>query len=80
LNTAAKFIDISLSTIVKGIQVYHNYFGRHEGLEGKTPADAYGVIIGENNNDSINTECNTECELKLSNTAQNETGPFIISI
>jgi len=48
LNTAAKFIDISLSTIVKGIQVYHNYFGRHEGLEGKTPADTYGVIIGEN--------------------------------
>jgi putative transposase len=35
--------------ILKGYQVYHNYFRTHEGLNGKTPAEACGIEIkGEN--------------------------------
>jgi hypothetical protein len=37
------------SPIIKGLQVYHNYIREHEGLEGKTPAEASGIIVhGEN--------------------------------
>jgi hypothetical protein len=32
-----------------GMQVYHNFIKPHEGLEGKTPAEACGIVInGEN--------------------------------
>lgn len=35
--------------ILKGYQVFHNYFREHEGLDGKTPAQACGInIIGDN--------------------------------
>lgn len=35
--------------ILKGYQIYHNYIRGHEGLNGKTPADACGIEIkGEN--------------------------------
>ncbi len=35
--------------ILKGIQLYHNYFREHEGLAGKTPAEMAGIKIeGEN--------------------------------
>jgi len=35
--------------ILQGIQIYHNYIRPHEGLNGKTPADACGIEIkGEN--------------------------------
>ena len=35
--------------IIQGIQIYHNYIRPHEGLNGKTPADACGIEIkGEN--------------------------------
>jgi putative transposase len=35
--------------ILKGYQIYHNYVRPHEGLDGKTPADASGIKIeGEN--------------------------------
>jgi hypothetical protein len=35
--------------LLKGYQIYHNYIQPHEGLNGKTPADAYGIEIkGEN--------------------------------
>jgi len=35
--------------IIQGIQIYHNYIRPHQGLNGKTPADACGIEIrGEN--------------------------------
>jgi len=35
--------------ILKGYQIYHNYVRPHEGLEGKTPAEAAGIQVeGEN--------------------------------
>jgi hypothetical protein len=35
--------------ILKGYQLFHNYIRGHEGLEGKTPAEACGIKIeGEN--------------------------------
>lgn len=37
------------SQLIRGLQIYHNYFKGHEGLSGKTPADAAGIKIkGEN--------------------------------
>jgi putative transposase len=37
------------TAILKGMQVYHNYIRPHEGLEGKTPAEACGIELkGEN--------------------------------
>ena len=33
------------SPILKGYQLYHNYFREHMGLDGKTPADACGIKI-----------------------------------
>ncbi len=35
--------------ILKGMQVYHNYIKPHEGLQGRTPAEACGIVVnGEN--------------------------------
>jgi len=35
--------------ILKGMQIYHNYIRPHEGLDGKTPAEACGIEVkGEN--------------------------------
>lgn len=35
--------------ILQGMQVYHNYIRPHEGLNGKTPAEAFGIELkGEN--------------------------------
>jgi len=31
--------------ILKGYQIYHNYIREHEGLKGKTPAEACGITI-----------------------------------
>jgi hypothetical protein len=31
--------------LLKGYQIYHNYIRPHEGLNGKTPADACGINI-----------------------------------
>ena len=34
---------------IKGYQIFHNYIREHEGLEGKTPAEACGIEVkGEN--------------------------------
>ena len=30
---------------LKGYQIYHNYIREHEGLDGKTPAEACGITI-----------------------------------
>lgn len=31
--------------ILKGVQIYHNYIRPHEGLEGKTRAEAAGIEV-----------------------------------
>jgi putative transposase len=31
--------------ILRGYQIYHNYISEHEGLGGKTPAEACGIQI-----------------------------------
>ena len=33
------------SPILKGYQIFHNYIREHEGLKGKTPADAAGIKV-----------------------------------
>jgi len=34
---------------LKGMQVYHNFIKPHEGLDGRTPAEACGIELqGEN--------------------------------
>lgn len=35
--------------ILKGYQIYHNYMRPHEGLNGKTPAEACGIKVEGNN-------------------------------
>ena len=35
--------------ILTGYQIYHNYVKPHEGLEGKTPAEASGIKIEGHN-------------------------------
>lgn len=37
------------TAILKGYQIFHNYFREHEGLEGKTPAEAAGIKIDGKN-------------------------------
>ena len=35
--------------ILKGYQIFHNYIRSHQGLDGKTPAEACGIEVkGEN--------------------------------
>jgi len=31
--------------ILKGYQIFHNYIRPHEGLKGKTPAEACGITV-----------------------------------
>jgi putative transposase len=33
------------TTILRGYQIYHNYIRQHEGLNGKTPAEACGIKV-----------------------------------
>lgn len=35
--------------ILKGYEIYHNYFRTHEGLNGKTPSEACGIEINGDN-------------------------------
>ncbi len=35
--------------MLKGCQIYHNYMRPHEGLKGKTPAEACGIKIEGDN-------------------------------
>jgi transposase-like protein len=37
------------SPVLTGYQIYHNYIRPHEGLKGKTPADACGIGVGGDN-------------------------------
>jgi putative transposase len=37
------------TTILQGMQIYHNFIREHEGLNGKTPAEACGIKVeGQN--------------------------------
>ena len=31
--------------ILKGMQIFHNFIKPHEGLDGKTPAEAAGIVV-----------------------------------
>jgi hypothetical protein len=31
--------------ILKGVQIYHNFIKPHEGLKGRTPAEAAGIKL-----------------------------------
>jgi len=33
------------SSILKGYQLFHNFIREHNGLEGKTPAEAAGIKV-----------------------------------
>jgi hypothetical protein len=35
--------------ILKGMQIHHNFIREHEGLDGKTPAEAAGIQIEGSN-------------------------------
>ncbi len=37
------------SPILKGYQLFHNYVRAHEGLKGKTPAEAAGIQVEGSN-------------------------------
>ena len=37
------------SPIFKGVQIFHNFIREHEGLEGKTPGEASGIIVKGDN-------------------------------
>ena len=37
------------SAIIKGLQIYHNFVRPHEGLAGKTPAEAAGIKVEGDN-------------------------------
>jgi hypothetical protein len=42
-------LKIKETPILQGMQIYHNFTKPHEGLEGKTPAEACGIELkGEN--------------------------------
>jgi hypothetical protein len=42
-------LKIDDTSILKGYQLFHNFIRPHEGLDGKTPAEACGIKIeGEN--------------------------------
>lgn len=42
-------LKIKKTSILKGMQVYHNYIKPHEGLEGKTPAEACVIELKGDN-------------------------------
>jgi transposase-like protein len=42
-------LKITYTPILRGMQVYHNYIRPHEGLEGKTPAEACGIELKGDN-------------------------------
>lgn len=35
--------------ILEGMQVYHKFIKPHEGLDGKTPAEACGIVVKGDN-------------------------------
>jgi|SRR5215212_126193 len=53
--------------ILKGYQLYHNYFRPHESLDGKTPADACGIKIEGDNKWITLIQNSMRAYLKLEN-------------
>ena len=41
-------LKIKETSILKGMQVYHNFIKPHEGLSGKTPSEACGIELKGN--------------------------------
>jgi putative transposase len=39
-------LKIPNTAVLPGYQICHNYFRPHEALDGKTPAEKCGIIIG----------------------------------
>jgi putative transposase len=35
--------------VFTGMQIYHNYIRPHEALDGKTPIEACGIVVGGEN-------------------------------
>ena len=42
---AIKGLKKENSPILSGYQIFHNYIREHEGLKGKTPAEACGITV-----------------------------------
>lgn len=38
-------LKVKETPVLQGIQIYHNYIKPHEGLKGKTPAEACGIEL-----------------------------------
>ncbi|MFA5364228.1 MAG: DDE-type integrase/transposase/recombinase [Candidatus Bathyarchaeia archaeon] len=50
--------------ILKGYQIYHNYIREHEGLNGKTPAEACGIKVeGQNKWKTLIQNAKIQCNL-----------------
>lgn len=48
-SQCGEYVKKTDSPAITGYQIYHNYIREHEGLKGKTPAEACGIEIeGEN--------------------------------
>jgi cell fate (sporulation/competence/biofilm development) regulator YlbF (YheA/YmcA/DUF963 family) len=39
----------SVETLMEAMRIYHNYVRIHQGLDGKTPAEASGIRMGGKN-------------------------------
>jgi len=57
------------SPILKGYQVFHNYIREHEGLDGKTPAEACGIRV-EGKNKWITMIQNASQQPKIYNSSE----------
>ncbi|MGD0203402.1 MAG: hypothetical protein ABSC20_05795 [Candidatus Bathyarchaeia archaeon] len=44
-NISSRALKTDVTATLKGYQLYHNYVRPHEALDGKTPAEACGIII-----------------------------------
>lgn len=51
------------TAILKGMQVYHNYIRPHEGLEGKTPAEACVIVKRRKQVDYIDSKHEGKSEI-----------------
>ena len=47
--------------ILKGYQIFHNYIRQHEGLNGKTPAEACGIRARERISGSLLLKMRLDC-------------------
>lgn len=56
--------------ILKGYQIFHNYMRPHEGLKGKTPAEACGIKVEGNNKWITLIQNASHAEHQINNDAQ----------